>query len=104
MGKPITYVGIGNDEIEAELEEHADHMRDMSIMADVSVESNVLSGCAQIQVTLRRTIPPKELHEYLFDNEIVPLVIHETEDNRYKHCFTTLEVFERLCEIEQEGE
>lgn len=101
MGKPISAVGIGNDEIRAELEELAEEVREMPYHWDVEVDCSFIAGCAQLQVTMARPTPPSEFFKFIFRNDLALVVMRETDDGDYEHCYTTLAVYHELTDLDE---
>lgn len=93
---PISEVGIGDDETEEQLDEHADIIASVAQVVTATVESDILAGVAHIHVTLVATqskIPP-DLQNYIIAEGLHMFDPHINGDGALQFRLTTGDVYE----------
>jgi len=101
---PVSEMGIGNDDVEAELEQHAETIRDHKHSYDVTalnVKNELLDGVAHLHMEVHedRDGLPDSVQNHLIANGLV-MVDARTVDGHLEVKWTTGDVYETWTEMD----
>lgn len=94
---PISEMGIGDDEVEAILDEHAEIIGSVDhAVVDAEVKNDILAGVAHIHVTLSATLSkvPQQIQNYIIAEGLHMFDPQREDDGTLKFRLTTGEIYE----------
>lgn len=94
---PVSEMGIGDDDVEATLDEHAEIIRSLDhAVVDVDVKTDILAGVAHVHVHQSATLSkvPSELQNYIIAEGLHMFDPARDDDGTLSYRLTTGEIYE----------